>query len=425
MAGASDLVRRALRSPVTIYLGVAIASRGVSFFLIPLYARHLSIEEYGDFALAQTAVGLLPMILTLGVVSAVPRAYFRERDPAEGLRRAGNVGAWAAVIGCMTAAIGETLILTVMPRGVAIGPFEASCVLAAAVGAALTSIPSVLFRAAQRPVRAAIFQVVEALSVAGATLYFVLARGMGLRGAVLGLTTAYTLNGVIALVVVFVVLRGRPRLTELRDLLTFSFPFVPHHAANWAQGASDRWILKGSGFDAILGAFALAGQVLSPATMTLNAFHDYASARMGEAYRERGIAGLRDACKRQRRQYFLSALIPTLACVLLVPPLRHLVGRSYVAAFWTLPILAAINLIDSQYFPNSNVLYYSERTKLIPRVTVVTAIANVILNLALIPAFGLPGALLARGATIVLRASVFALLASNALSAETSPQSPT
>jgi O-antigen/teichoic acid export membrane protein len=414
---ALELGKHALRSPVTIYLGVAIASRGVSFFLIPLYARKLTVVEYGDFVLAQTAIGLLPMVLTLGLVSAVPRAFFREKERAEGMRRAGNVGAWAAVLGLATAALIELAILAFFPERAtsSVGRMEASCVVLAAVGAALTSIPSVLYRAAQRPMQAAAFQTVEALSIAGFTVYFVVLRGMGLRGAVLGLTSAYALNGLVALFVIFGVLEGRPRRTELVDLLRFAFPFVPHHAANWAQQASDRWILKSSGYDAILGAFALAGQVLSPATMTLTAFHDYASARMGEAFREDGIVGLGVACRRQRRQYLLSALLPTVACVLMVPLLPYVVGRSYTAAFWTLPVLAIIGLIDSQYYPNSNVLYYSERTKLIPRVTVATAVANVAFNVALIPTLGLVGALIARGATILLRATIFAFLANAAL----------
>ncbi|HZU82034.1 MAG TPA: oligosaccharide flippase family protein, partial [Polyangiaceae bacterium] len=306
---------------VAVYLGVAVLSRAVGFLLVPLYTRRMTVAEYGDLALAQSATALLPMVLTLGIVSAVPRAFFRGKDAAEGMRQAGHVGAWATVLSLAAGALVELAIVSLIPphTGRSIGRLEASCVLVAAVGLGLTSIPSVVFRAAQKPVTAALFQVLEALSLAGFTVLFVLVRRLALRGALLALACTYSLNGLLAIYVVFVHLGGRPAGANLRDLVKFSFPFVPHFVANWAQSAADRWVLKGAGYGATLGAFALASQVLTPATMTLLAVHDYASATMGEAFRQRGLYGLRLFCGRQRMRYFVAALVPTLACVAAIP----------------------------------------------------------------------------------------------------------
>jgi O-antigen/teichoic acid export membrane protein len=415
---------RAVRSPVAIYLGASVACRGVSFFLIPLYTHKLSLAEYGDFALAQSAIGLLPMALTLGLLSAVPRAFFKEVDRAEGMRQAGDVAAWMTVIGFATAAIAEVIVLALVPpsHGNGLGSFEVTCVLVASIGAALTSVPSTLFRAAQRPLAAAFFQALEAISTAGLGVYFVALRGLGLRGALLALACAYGITGLCSFVMIFGFLKGRPRRAGLGGLLRFSLPFVPHFAANWAQAAGDRWILKGAGQDSTVGAFAVAGQLLSPASMTTAAYHDYASAEMGELFRTDRKEGLRAACRRQRRNYFLSALIPSALCLAAMPVIQAVIGKSFTEAFWTMPLLAVVALIDTQYFPNMNVVYYAERTKLIPRVTIATAVVNVVLSVVLIPRIGLPGAILARLASSGLRLGMFTVFANDVLVPRVAPE---
>ncbi len=420
----APLLKRAIataKSPMTVYLVAAIACRSVQIILIPLYTRRLTIAEYGDLVLAQTAMSLLPVLLTVGLASAVPRTFYREKDPVDGFREAGHVGAWIAVLSVVSGLILVLATVLFLPKGFLFGKVEVCCVIVSSVGSAITAVPSVLYRATQRALIAAGFQGWEALSLGLFTILFVVGFGLGLRGALLGSAVAYSVNALPALYVIFGICKGRPVRGRLRDLVRFSFPLVPHFLANWAQATSDRWVLKAAGLDATVGAFALANQVLSPANMTTTAFNDYASPKLGEALRDDGPDAFARVCRSQRRQYLLSNFFPAAACVLLTPVAVLIVGKAFSTAFWTLPIIALIGLIDTQYYPNSNVLYFAEKTGLIPRVTITAAIANVVLNLALIPFLGLPGALLARGLSVAGRALAVYFLAQGTLRSQPVP----
>ena len=93
------------RSPAAVYLGASILARAGSLLLIPLYTRRLTLEEYGHYALFLTLLAFLPTFLSMGLVTAIPRAYFSEKDRADGLRRAAEVARWTALISLGTGAV--------------------------------------------------------------------------------------------------------------------------------------------------------------------------------------------------------------------------------------------------------------------------------------------------------------------------------
>src|SRR5438874_10950083 len=86
-----------LRSPAFVYLVAGALSRVGALVLIPLYTRALSREDYGDYALALSIVAICPTLLTLGLTSSIPRAFFGQSDREQATRQAGDVAACAIV----------------------------------------------------------------------------------------------------------------------------------------------------------------------------------------------------------------------------------------------------------------------------------------------------------------------------------------
>src|SRR5690349_19047870 len=99
MTGRSFVARLigAFRGPLAIYLGASILARVGSFVLIPLYTRKLTEAEYGEYALAQTIVNILPIFLTLGIFIAIPR-YFYDGTKEESHAKAASVARWLLVL---------------------------------------------------------------------------------------------------------------------------------------------------------------------------------------------------------------------------------------------------------------------------------------------------------------------------------------
>ena len=93
------------KSPAAVYLGAAILSRAGSLFLIPLYTRRLTLEEYGHYALFLTLIAFLSTFLSAGLVAAIPSAYFSEKDRTEGKRRASEIARWTALLSLVGGAL--------------------------------------------------------------------------------------------------------------------------------------------------------------------------------------------------------------------------------------------------------------------------------------------------------------------------------
>ena len=64
--------------------------------------------------------------------------------------------------------------------------------------------------------------------------------------------------------------------------------------------------------------------------------------------------------------------------------------------------------IEAFYFPYSNYLFFMNQTSLIPKITILAAVANVMSNLLLIPLLGVPGAIVSRALGGGVRSAVSA-----------------
>jgi O-antigen/teichoic acid export membrane protein len=194
-----------------IYLGATILARAGAFVLIPLYTRRLTIEEYGEYALAQTLVQILPTFLSLGLVSAIARFYYDEKDVKVATQRVGSASRWMAALTLGSATLLQVGVLAFWPaggRGVA-GRWEVSCVIWAAAGGALAAIPALYLRCAQRPLAASAFQVGQFVSIAGAGLFLVAGLDRGLRGAIEASALAYGIDGLVGLFYILFVLKAQ------------------------------------------------------------------------------------------------------------------------------------------------------------------------------------------------------------------------
>jgi len=399
-----------------IYLGASVLARAGAFFLIPLYTRRLSAAEYGEYALAQTLVALLSTPLTLGMLAAVNRFYFTSDDVAASRARSGSAAKWVVLVAVLGGLLCAALVMGVVPaggHGVG-GRHELLCATVAAVGTSLAQIPVTFSRAAQRPLTAAAFQLVEFVASVGSGLLLVAGLDRGLQGAIEALALSGLVTGTFGAAFAIFVMPGRLELQTLRDALRFSLPFVPHAAGNQIQAISDRWLLKWTGQSDAIGPYALAAQLTSPVMMVLQSWHEAATPALGEVFRKRGLVGLREEMGRTRRSFALVAAIPGVLLSAALPiafGVFHLAGDRFSSALLIAPFICLSLVVESLYYAEFNVLYYADRSSWIPPITFSAGGLNVILNLVLISSFGVVGALAARLISMSFRSLLMHLAA--------------
>jgi O-antigen/teichoic acid export membrane protein len=375
---------------------------------VPVYVTHLTIQEYGEYALAQTLVWILPTVLSLGLPSAVARFFFDAPTPRDSRECVGSAAAWTVLLTVTGALLLQVVLLLAWPSGrdgIA-GRWELSCIIWAAAGAAITAVPTVYLRAAQRATAAAAFQLSHFLATVVSGLLLVVWLERGLRGAIEAFVLAHTFSGAAALIFIFGFLHARLKLEVLQRALRFSLPLAAHYTADQLQQISDRWSLKVAGLQTALGVYSLAGQLTAPVFMAVFAWHEAATPKMGEKVRRGGVPALLRELPGLQRSYMLASLLPSLAVVLALPIVISLTATEYMQLVWLVPLLLAATVIDALYFPSLNVLIYANRTGRIPLITFSTCLISLVLNVFLVFHFGIRGAVAARLLSAMYRSGV-------------------
>ena len=396
------------RSPAAVYLGAAILSRAGSLFLIPLYTRRLTLEDYGRYALFLTLLTFLSTFLSAGLVAAIPSTYFSEKDRPRGKHRASEIARWTALVSLGGGALllGAVECFATEDSASVLGQSSLRLVVIGGTGMAISAVPWTLLRSEQRAYAAAAFQLLQFVTMTGAGLVLVLGLDRGYAGAIEAAAGAPVVSGLVSVIYIHKLPRSGMRFEHLGKAFRFGFPFLPHFVAQWLLGAADLWILGKAGFEEELGSYSLAAQVVAPVSMVITAWNQHMGPEMGERFRAGGVPKMLAHLFQVRLSYLAAAVIPGAALLLGLPLVAWVIGSDFESAIVFVPFLFLAILPNTLYFADFQIVYYAGRTRWIGGATVTAAAINVVLGLLLIPLFGAYGAIVARAAGALARSLI-------------------
>lgn len=267
----------------TVILGLSsVISKGVSFFLMPLYTACLSPAEFGTAdVLLSTAVLLLP-IVSLNAPEAVFRFVAGGRDRAE------SIGA-----GLFSVLPGMFIFLLALPffgRSALFAPYLFLFFLYV-VFADLHSFTAYLVRAGGDYLLFAIQQLFCSLLTVFLELLFLPILSLGIVGYLAAIFIADAMTGVGLSVLLW--RRGELRAAKfsrelLFDMWRYALPLVPTAALWWVISLSDRYFLLHYCGEEAIGIYAAAGKIPALLTFVVGIFLEvwrYASLRADPASR--------------------------------------------------------------------------------------------------------------------------------------------
>ncbi|MEO0784203.1 MAG: polysaccharide biosynthesis C-terminal domain-containing protein [Pseudomonadota bacterium] len=372
----------------------------VRFAALFIFTRLLSPSEYGVYTLVLSAVALTQTLVFLWIEAAAFR--FVERA-----RRRGWLPDLTATLGRLSIIV---LALTAFAAGVVgslawgFGQFSLAAAILAGLGLAalgfLTNLRREVLRAQGRAGRYALIDAASKIGGLGLGIGFVVFGGWEGLGPIAGAMAALTL----ILMVDTLTWRARPSLGKFRPALArLAFRFGSGLAV--AQGAAvllatgDRFVIAamlgtdaagtyaaGYGVAAQLVGFMFAGTSLAAAPLTLRTFESRGEAESVE------IA-------RRYVQLLLFLTVPAAAgLVLVAEPLAHLVigerlaASSVVVIQWIAPASVLAGLVTT-YAELPFML--KQKTRQFGLLLGGAGVINIALNVMLIPAAGIVGAIVA------------------------------
>lgn len=387
-----------LGKDVAVYGGADLVFKLLQFLVIPIYTQRLSVAEFGILALLQVSGLLAGIAINLGVSYSVQRFYF-DAGIDEARRPVLVTTGLAQLI------VSGTLILSVL--GLLLHGNQAQLATeyqlawSLVLVALLTVLPDQVAqysldtaRLQFSPLRFCLIALVKNAIGLLLGLWLLLQHDMGVLGLLVGNLAAALLAAPLGLWLIRQDLTLRIDRSYVAMMLRFGGPFVFTAAAYWVFASMDRWLLAEFSDPVQVGLFSIAFKFASVLTLVVTAFHQawipiaMRMARDDPEYRRR-FAAIFNAW------FFVLALMALGLALFADEVMMLLTPEPYWAAAPVMAIGAAAIAISGTTQITSLGLTLEKRTFSIALGAWLAAVANVLLNILLIPRLGASGSAIA------------------------------
>jgi O-antigen/teichoic acid export membrane protein len=382
-----------------------LVSRILAVLLLPLYTRYLSPSDYGKVETLIALTTVVGIVLRFGIHSAFFRFYFDSKDPADRLRVV-RTSFWFTMAMATLGLLGGLALASPISQSLFGTTDDAELVMAAFVGLwagmnyeQLTS----LFRVEERSVAFVTASLANIFLTIGATLLLVVALDQGPIGVIVG-----NFTGTLLVYVVLLAYRREQLGLEfdrglLREMNRFGIPLIPTALFLWVTNFSDRLFLVKLSDTQEVGLYSVGVRIASAMVLLLTAF------RLAWPAFAFSIDDDREA----KRTYafvltYLVAFTTWVATGLaLLSPwiVDWIAAPDFAESSRVVGPLAFAAVAFGAYIVVAIGVGRAKRTQFNWVVTGLAAAVNIVLNLLLIPRYGMMGAAIA---TVAAYSTMFA-----------------
>ncbi len=398
---------------------------GAGLISFPIFTRLLSTDEYGLLSLIAVTITFLVAIGKLGLQNPIVRFY----SDAESEKDGWNLDKFYATVVYGMLGIGTiaTLIWLLVvyvspdswwndPRLKVLFTVTAILVIVRIMESAFANI----FRARQLSKRLVIYRVIRKYSILTGiviTLYFISRDLIGLYVAtiIVELSAVLILSALVLRNVKLSIKEFSPAL--LKQMLIFGIPLVGYELAWTLLNIGDRYLIQAylgaSELGVYAAAYSLCDYVRIIVIMSLYQALPPIYIRM---WNKKGEAATRAFVEKSLYFYILIGF-PVIAGLSVVGPglLTLLASEKYSSGAVIIPYVIAGMVINGSVAFFSAGLYIHKKGKILMLLTLLSAVVNVILNIILIPEYGITGAAIATLVSYVLLATSNKMVSSKIL----------
>jgi O-antigen/teichoic acid export membrane protein len=390
---------RRLATTGAAYTAASVLSKLIAVALLPLYTRYLTPADYGAAEVLFAGVVAASIVVRLGVIEALLRFYYQaDEDPGRVVSTSFAALFWAATAGALVALpfageISDALLDTHEPGLVRI-----------AIGGlwvlTLFEYLLTLFRLEERARAYFLTTMANVLVTIPVTVVLVVGADEGARGLLLG---SYATGAAFVLGLIGVHLRRlslRVDRALLSRLLRFGFPTMPAELSLYSLNFIDRVILVRYAGLAEAGLYALAVKFAQAVNVMVRGFQ-LAWPPLAYSIRDDDEA---------RRAYALIVTWFVAACAFVVTGMwllsrwiaRALAAPEFFESYEAIGLIATGVTLYALYMVLVVILGRTGRTGFNFPATAAATVANVALNLILVPPLEIVGAGIALVASYVV-----------------------
>ena len=361
--------------------------------LIPILTKTLGAAEYGAWSQILVTVSLAMPFIMLGLPSAMVRFLPAEREKKNVGKRFFTV-VFTILFTSMVFALflfllSDSLAILLL-RNISFAPiFKIASVLLILEALNQTSLQS--FRILGQIKKYSTLMILQTFVEIGLVSFFVLS-GFGLVGAIISLLIT---RGFILLLSLCLVISHIgfifPDFSVLRPYLLFGLPIIPSVVFEIIIASSDRYVIGFFMGAAAVGIYSAAYGIGSVILVFLGSISYILSPTVFKSYDEGKIDEAKTYLSYSMK-YFLMFSIPSVfgLAILAKPMLVTLTTSEFVASgMFIIPLVALSMIFEGVRAIYGEVLMLFKRTKIFGTASIVAGLINLVLNIALIPYFGI------------------------------------
>ncbi len=383
---------RRLATTGAAYTAASIVSKLIAVALLPLYTRYLTPADYGAAEVMFAAVVSASIVVRFGVIEALLRFYYKDgEDPARVLSTSFAALFWFSTVAALialpfAAPISEALL----DRS---APDLARISIAGLWVLTLHEYLLTIFRLEERARAFFVTTILNVIAAIGLTVALVVGADEGARGLLIG---SYASGAAFVLgLIVYHRRRLSLRIDRplLRRLLRFGTPTMPAELSLYALNFVDRIIIVRSLGLAEAGLYSLAVKFAQAVNVLVRGFQ-LAWPPLAYSIRDDDDA---------RRAYAAVVTWFVAGCAFVVAGMwllsrwivRALAAPEFFDSYEAIGLIAAAVTLYALYMVLVVILGRTGRTEFNFPATAAALVANVALNLILVPPLGIVGAGLA------------------------------
>ncbi|HEY6729796.1 MAG TPA: oligosaccharide flippase family protein [Solirubrobacterales bacterium] len=397
---------RRLATTGAAYTAASILSKVIAVALLPLYTRFLTPEDYGAAEILFAAVVLASIVIRFGLIEAILRFYYQDDEDAQKVVKSTFAGLfWLSTLGALivlpfAGPLSEALL---DPSELPAGASGAELVRIAIGGLWVLTMWEFMLTLFRLEERARAFFLTTILNVVAAiTLTVILVVGLdeGARGLLLG---SYATGAVFVVVLIAMQWRRlslRLDVPLLRRLFRFGLPTMPAEVSLYLLNFVDRLIIVRTLGLAEAGLYSLAVKFAQGVNVLVRGFQ---LAWPPLAY------SIRDD-EEARKTYATVVTLFVAGTAFVVTGMwlfsrwivRALAAPKFFDAYEAIGLVSTAVTLYALYLVLVVILGRTGRTEFNLPAAIGALVANVALNLALVPSLGIAGAGLALVASYVV-----------------------
>lgn len=231
-----DIIIYGLSSSLTAFAG---------FFLVPLYTRVFSPEDFGAIDVITTVVFFCSIIGMMQIESAAARFYFSIKD-LELRKRFISTGFTAIII--------FSVLITILIISSSNFLSELSFgnnTYSLAIVLAVLHIPfsninnyfNILIRFRKKPTVFLIIQAIQVSTTFGVILYLLLQLDFGIKGVFIGELSGFVMGATVSGIYLKDEYKINFNKTDFKEIFRYSAPLVPAVAGGWANNSLNRFMM--------------------------------------------------------------------------------------------------------------------------------------------------------------------------------------